>query len=162
MILSQSARLRLEELMMEGDLLEVALDETQHIWRILSHTNNPSTVRKYASYEEIQSNINQDTKDSREVKKRGRKRKSEEYELLKKLGRQKMEEKNLAKRKGIQKEKKPVSSPVPMKRGPRKVLKLKNIVSLEFKLSKFIIENNPENFNEIYDEKVGIREIFEF
>lgn len=30
-ILSQSARLRLEELMMEGDLLEVALDETQHI-----------------------------------------------------------------------------------------------------------------------------------
>lgn len=117
-ILSQSARLRLEELMMEGDLLEVALDETQHIWRILSHTNSPSTVRKYASYEEVQSSSNQDTKD---VKKRGRKRKSEEFELLKKLGRQKMEEKHLAKRKGLQKEKKSASSPVPMKRGPRKM-----------------------------------------
>lgn len=121
-VLSQSARLRLEELMMEGDLLEVALDETQHIWRILSHTNSPSTVRKYASYEEIQVNANQDTKD---VKKRGRKRKSDEFELLKKLGRQKMEEKHLAKRKGLQKEKKIVSSPLPVKRGPRKVIHLK-------------------------------------
>ncbi|XP_064606539.1 lysine-specific demethylase 5A-like isoform X1 [Liolophura sinensis] len=33
--LSEMARARLEELMMEGDLLEVSLDETQHIWRIL-------------------------------------------------------------------------------------------------------------------------------
>lgn len=125
-MLSQSARLRLEELMMEGDLLEVALDETQHIWRILSHTNSPSTVRKYASYEEVQTNLNQDAKD---VKKRGRKRKSEEFELLKKLGRQKMEEKNLAKRKGLQKEKKSASSPLPIKRGPRKVFILKYYLS---------------------------------
>ncbi|KAK1131511.1 hypothetical protein K0M31_020516 [Melipona bicolor] len=117
-VLSQTARVRLEELMMEGDLLEVALDETQHIWRILSHTNSPSTVRKYASYDEVHTNLNQDIKD---VKKRGRKRKSDELELLKKLGRQKMEEKNLAKRKGLQKEKKLASSPVPMKRGPRKM-----------------------------------------
>ena len=29
------AKKQLEELMMEGDLLEVSLDETQHIWRIL-------------------------------------------------------------------------------------------------------------------------------
>lgn len=33
--LSDIARARLEELMMEGDLLEVSLDETQHIWKIL-------------------------------------------------------------------------------------------------------------------------------
>jgi hypothetical protein len=33
--LSESARHQLEELMMEGDILEVSLDETQHIWRIL-------------------------------------------------------------------------------------------------------------------------------
>lgn len=33
--LSDAARARLEELMMEGDLLEVSLDETQHIWKIL-------------------------------------------------------------------------------------------------------------------------------
>lgn len=104
---------------MEGDLLEVALDETQHIWRILSHTNSPSTVRKYASFEEIQANFNQDTKD---VKKRGRKRKSEEFESPKKPGRQKVEEKNVIKRKGIVKEKKPNSPPIPLKRGPRKVL----------------------------------------
>ena len=28
-------RAQLEELMMEGDLLEVTLDETQHIWKLL-------------------------------------------------------------------------------------------------------------------------------
>ncbi|XP_041348681.1 lysine-specific demethylase 5A-like isoform X2 [Gigantopelta aegis] len=33
--LSDSAKAQLEELMMEGDLLEVSLDETQHLWRIL-------------------------------------------------------------------------------------------------------------------------------
>ncbi|XP_062579328.1 lysine-specific demethylase 5A-like isoform X2 [Saccostrea cucullata] len=33
--LSLTAKKQLEELMMEGDLLEVSLDETQHIWRIL-------------------------------------------------------------------------------------------------------------------------------
>ncbi|XP_061178889.1 lysine-specific demethylase 5A-like isoform X2 [Saccostrea echinata] len=33
--LSMTAKKQLEELMMEGDLLEVSLDETQHIWRIL-------------------------------------------------------------------------------------------------------------------------------
>lgn len=103
--------------MMEGDLLEVALDETQHIWRILSHMNNHNTMRKYKSFEEVQVNANQ------EMKKRGRKRK-EEFELLKKIGRQKIEEKNTVKRNKsspIIKEKRQSSSPVPMKRGPRKV-----------------------------------------
>ncbi|XP_078594728.1 lysine-specific demethylase 5A-like isoform X17 [Branchiostoma floridae x Branchiostoma japonicum] len=33
--LSELAKAQLEDLMMEGDLLEVSLDETQHIWRIL-------------------------------------------------------------------------------------------------------------------------------
>lgn len=33
--LSEIAKSQLEDLMMEGDLLEVSLDETQHIWRIL-------------------------------------------------------------------------------------------------------------------------------
>lgn len=33
--LSLTAKKQLEELMMEGDLLEVSLDEIQHIWRIL-------------------------------------------------------------------------------------------------------------------------------
>lgn len=109
--------------MMEGDLLEVALDETQHIWRILSHTNSPSSVRKYAAFEEVQANLNCDMKDA---KKRGRKRKSEEFELSKKLGRQKVvDDKNLVKRKGfVNKDKKIVTAaaaPGPLKRGPRKV-----------------------------------------
>ena len=33
--LSNTARDMLEELMLEGELLEVSLDETHHIWRIL-------------------------------------------------------------------------------------------------------------------------------
>lgn len=40
--LSPAAKVQLEELMMEGDLLEVSLDETQHIWRILQATHPPS------------------------------------------------------------------------------------------------------------------------
>lgn len=123
--------------MMEGDLLEVALDETQHIWRILSHMNTHNTMRKYKSLEEVQANINQEIKD---VKKRGRKRKSEEFELLKKIGRQKVEEKNVVKRSKsggpITKEKRQSNSPVPVKRGPRKVLDSMTIMS---RIKSFIL-----------------------
>lgn len=43
--LSEEARGMLEELMMEGDLLEVSLDETQHIWRILQACQSASAER---------------------------------------------------------------------------------------------------------------------
>uniref|UniRef100_A0A4W5K7V0 [histone H3]-trimethyl-L-lysine(4) demethylase n=1 Tax=Hucho hucho TaxID=62062 RepID=A0A4W5K7V0_9TELE len=43
--LSPLAKAQLEELMMVGDLLEVSLDETQHIWRILEATHPPSEER---------------------------------------------------------------------------------------------------------------------
>ncbi|KAG8537032.1 hypothetical protein GDO81_025177, partial [Engystomops pustulosus] len=43
--LSPGAKCQLEELMMLGDLLEVSLDETQHIWRILQATHPPSEER---------------------------------------------------------------------------------------------------------------------
>uniref|UniRef100_A0A8C4FAE6 [histone H3]-trimethyl-L-lysine(4) demethylase n=1 Tax=Dicentrarchus labrax TaxID=13489 RepID=A0A8C4FAE6_DICLA len=43
--LSLQAKAQLEELMMLGDLLEVSLDETQHIWRILQATHPPSEER---------------------------------------------------------------------------------------------------------------------
>lgn len=36
--LSDAAKAQLEQLMMEGDLLEMTLDETQHIWSILQAT----------------------------------------------------------------------------------------------------------------------------
>lgn len=134
--------------MMEGDLLEVALDETQHIWRILSYMNTHNTMRKYKSLEEVQANINQ------EVKKRGRKRKSEEFELLKKIGRQKPEEKNVVKRSKsggpVTKEKRQSNSPVPVKRGPRKVIDtLIMIVSRikSFVLIKILIFTNNKLIN---------------
>ncbi|XP_014478627.1 PREDICTED: lysine-specific demethylase 5A isoform X2 [Dinoponera quadriceps] len=130
-VLSPSARSRLEELMMEGDLLEVALDESQHIWRILRHTYSHNNMCTYPSFEEMQANQDKD------VKKRGRKRKSEEADPKAKIGRQKVErqkidEKIANKRKSggpATKEKKQSISPVPMKRdsgvglkrGPRKM-----------------------------------------
>uniref|UniRef100_A0A8C6KJZ6 [histone H3]-trimethyl-L-lysine(4) demethylase n=1 Tax=Nothobranchius furzeri TaxID=105023 RepID=A0A8C6KJZ6_NOTFU len=43
--LSPQAKAQLEDLMMLGDLLEVSLDETQHIWRILQATQPPSEER---------------------------------------------------------------------------------------------------------------------
>jgi len=127
--------------MMEGDLLEVALDETQHIWRILSYMSVHNTMRKYKSLEEIQSNINQEMKD---VKKRGRKRKSEEFELLKKIGRQKAEEKNIIKRSKsggpVTKEKRQSNnSPVlSVKRGPRKVLD--SLTTIMFRIKNLLYQ----------------------
>uniref|UniRef100_A0A3Q3EG87 [histone H3]-trimethyl-L-lysine(4) demethylase n=1 Tax=Kryptolebias marmoratus TaxID=37003 RepID=A0A3Q3EG87_KRYMA len=43
--LSPQAKAQLEDLMMLGDLLEVSLDETQHIWRILQATQPPTEER---------------------------------------------------------------------------------------------------------------------
>ncbi|XP_077565840.1 lysine-specific demethylase 5A [Stigmatopora nigra] len=43
--LSPQAKSQMEELMMLGDLLEVSLDETQHIWRILQATHPPLEER---------------------------------------------------------------------------------------------------------------------
>jgi hypothetical protein len=37
----------LENLMMEGDLLEVSLDETQHLWRILNATKTSTSDLAY-------------------------------------------------------------------------------------------------------------------
>ncbi|CAB3371603.1 Hypothetical predicted protein [Cloeon dipterum] len=48
--LQESTRTMLENLMMEGDLLEVSLDETHHIWRILN-ASNPS--QKQICYDRV-------------------------------------------------------------------------------------------------------------
>ena len=48
--LSETAKAQLEILMMEGDLLEVSLDETQHIWRILQACK-PRTDERLLDYE---------------------------------------------------------------------------------------------------------------
>lgn len=123
-MLTTDGREQLVDLMMEGDLLEVALDETQHIWKILSNSTSPSRgVRKYSTGDEskVQSNLNLDGK---EAKKRGRKRKSEEFEHMKKLPKPKPDDKSLIKRKSLPKEVKKSVTPqqTPAKRGPKKVI----------------------------------------
>lgn len=42
-VLRKSTKEFLEGLLMEGDLLEVSLDETQHMWRILNAAKSSST-----------------------------------------------------------------------------------------------------------------------
>ncbi|CAE1156303.1 KDM5 [Acanthosepion pharaonis] len=85
--LSAAARLQLEELMMEGDLLEVSLDETQHIKRIIM-AYQTSGEDKYMEFEESSERIffkekseknrsKNKEKDKEKVKKK-RKKKSDE------------------------------------------------------------------------------------
>lgn len=49
--LSHIAQARLEDLMMEGDLLEVSLDETQQIWKLLQACNARSQNDRVLEYE---------------------------------------------------------------------------------------------------------------
>ncbi|XP_028810043.1 lysine-specific demethylase 5A [Denticeps clupeoides] len=79
--LSPSAKGQLEELMMVGDLLEVSLDETQHIWRILQATHPPSEERFLQVLEpEEEKPLKLKQKDSE--KKRKRKLERAEQQLL--------------------------------------------------------------------------------
>ncbi|RUS89616.1 hypothetical protein EGW08_002634 [Elysia chlorotica] len=48
---AETKRAQLEELMMEGDLLEVSLDETQHIWRILQACYTRVEPNRYSDME---------------------------------------------------------------------------------------------------------------
>ncbi|XP_067927988.1 lysine-specific demethylase 5A-like [Watersipora subatra] len=50
--LSDMAKAQLDELMMEGDLLEVALDETQHIWKILQACSNKTGDDRIMEFED--------------------------------------------------------------------------------------------------------------
>ncbi|XP_064473046.1 lysine-specific demethylase 5A-like isoform X2 [Ornithodoros turicata] len=78
--LSSLAKSQLEELMMEGDLLEVSLDETQHIWRILQATKPPrdplSPFEAFPEFEDY-------TEIGKRPEKRIKKRKSDPAESAK-------------------------------------------------------------------------------
>ncbi|XP_078529835.1 lysine-specific demethylase 5A isoform X2 [Lissotriton helveticus] len=90
--LSPGAKAQLEELMMVGDLLEVSLDETQHIWRILQATHPPSEDRFLHVAEDDgteEKPLKMKAKDSSEKK---RKRKLEKAELLHGESKQKSKE----------------------------------------------------------------------
>ncbi|KAK7826285.1 hypothetical protein U0070_021299 [Myodes glareolus] len=90
--LSPGAKAQLEELMMVGDLLEVSLDETQHIWRILQATHPPSEDRFLHIMEDDsmeEKPLKMKGKDSSEKK---RKRKLEKVEQFFGEGKQKVKE----------------------------------------------------------------------
>ncbi|EDM02036.1 rCG29703 [Rattus norvegicus] len=90
--LSPGAKAQLEELMMVGDLLEVSLDETQHIWRILQATHPPSEDRFLHIMEDDsveEKPLKMKGKDSSEKK---RKRKLEKVEQFFGEGKQKTKE----------------------------------------------------------------------
>ncbi|KAL7304867.1 hypothetical protein TKK_0002673 [Trichogramma kaykai] len=113
--LSSNTLQRLEELMMEGDLLEVELEETNYMWAIVRRTNiSIKGIRSYAPL----NRSNDALGNKKPPQQRGRKRKSDEVEISKKFGRRSVEEKSVAKRKGSKETK---SAPVTMRRGPRKI-----------------------------------------
>lgn len=111
----------LDELMMEGDLLEVSLDETDSIWRILSQTSEATkSIRKWPPLDQGSPALN-DKESKKGAQSRGRKRKSEELETPK--NKKKIEEKPaLPKgRRPMNKELKQTPPSGQLKRGPRKV-----------------------------------------
>ncbi|KAJ8245503.1 hypothetical protein GJAV_G00271420 [Gymnothorax javanicus] len=80
--LSPSAKAQLEELMMLGDLLEVSLDETQHIWRILQATHPPSEERFLQVMEPEEGLLEKPLKLKTKDSEKRRKRKLEKAEQL--------------------------------------------------------------------------------
>ncbi|XP_022238310.1 lysine-specific demethylase 5A-like isoform X1 [Limulus polyphemus] len=71
--LSEGAKLQMEQLMMEGDLLEVSLDETQHIWRILQATKparDPMTLGFFPDDENFESEAHGKPEKEKKIKKR--------------------------------------------------------------------------------------------
>lgn len=90
--LSPGAKCQLEELMMLGDLLEVSLDETQHIWRILQATHPPSEERFLHVMEDDSLDEKPLKMKSRDSSEKKRKRKLERAEQLLAEGKQRSKE----------------------------------------------------------------------
>ncbi|KAL8614742.1 hypothetical protein ACOMHN_055300 [Nucella lapillus] len=71
MEMSDTLRVTLEELMMEGDLLEVTLDETTHIWKLLQachmHTND-SRFLDFQDTENMGSSVMKEMREKKPVK----------------------------------------------------------------------------------------------
>lgn len=68
--LSDQAKVQLEILMMEGDLLEVSLDETQHIWRILQACQPRSEENRVVEFDDYDtSKVSYDSEGRMKIKK---------------------------------------------------------------------------------------------
>ncbi|KAL5014006.1 hypothetical protein ScPMuIL_008276 [Solemya velum] len=90
--LSEMAKIQLEQLMMEGDLLEVSLDETQHIWRILQACQ-PRSDDKFLEFEDNDLTFPKDKIDKdRILKEKVKKEKDKTKEGEKKKKRKKEED----------------------------------------------------------------------
>ncbi|KPP80172.1 lysine-specific demethylase 5A-like [Scleropages formosus] len=111
--LSPAAKAQLEELMMVGDLLEVSLDETQHIWRILQATHPPSEERFLQVMEPEEAIMEKPVKLKPRDPEKKRKRKLEKAEqhLLLATGESRPKSKELKKADGKPKRKKLKLSP---------------------------------------------------
>uniref|UniRef100_A0A667ZN87 [histone H3]-trimethyl-L-lysine(4) demethylase n=1 Tax=Myripristis murdjan TaxID=586833 RepID=A0A667ZN87_9TELE len=110
--LSPQAKAQLEELMMVGDLLEVSLDETQHIWRILQATHPPSEERFLQVMEVRRSSITQLDRINREMKQLAKRLAKEEKERKRK---EKAAAKAEAIREGLEKRKEKKILDIPSK-----------------------------------------------
>lgn len=71
---SNEAKQQLEDLLMEGDVLEISLDETLHLWKLLQASRDPNKEPVLIDFDALNKNL--DTK-------KGRKRNSDETELKK-------------------------------------------------------------------------------
>ncbi|XP_066580391.1 lysine-specific demethylase 5A isoform X2 [Amia ocellicauda] len=109
--LSPSAKAQLEELMMVGDLLEVSLDETQHIWRILQATHPPSEERFLQVMEQDEGLVEKPVKLKAKDSEKKRKRKLEKAEQLLLAGEGRAKSKEQKKAEGKPKKKKLKLSP---------------------------------------------------
>ncbi|KAG8438493.1 hypothetical protein GDO86_004891 [Hymenochirus boettgeri] len=99
--LSLGAKCQLEELMMLGDLLEVSLDETQHIWRILQATHPPSEERFLHVMEDDSLDEKPPRLKNRDSSEKKRKRKLERAEHLLAEGKQRSKKLDKSKKKKL-------------------------------------------------------------
>merc|ERR1719266_3025220 len=67
--LSNKSLNTLEALMLEGDLLEVSMDETQHIWRVLQATE-PRRSKRYPDLDRLEEQLENDREEKIKAKKK--------------------------------------------------------------------------------------------
>merc|ERR1712062_233801 len=67
--LSNKSLNTLEALMLEGDLLEVSMDETQHIWRVLQATE-PRGSKRYPDLDRLEEQLENDREEKIKAKKK--------------------------------------------------------------------------------------------
>ncbi|XP_025106262.1 lysine-specific demethylase 5A-like isoform X3 [Pomacea canaliculata] len=96
--ISETVRAQLEELMMEGDLLEVTLDETQHIWRLLQACH-PHADPRFLDFQDTENQVGGGIKERPEKKVLKVKRRKEKEQIKTKNKLKSLKEKKLKRKK---------------------------------------------------------------